>query len=92
MSRACTTSGEAARAYECCQPRFTSSLSEEHFLAPRHLRIYQVSPALLSAGGAGIGTGELSQRAGWNYVRDIAVTGQVDVNLATLLPSAAPPA
>ena len=67
-------------------PRFTSSLSEEHFLAPGDIyAIYQVSPALLSAGGAGIGTGANchSVPAG-TTCGDIAVTGQVDVNLADI--------
>jgi hypothetical protein len=67
-------------------PRFTSSISGNHFIAPGDIyTIYQVSPTLLSAGGAGIGT-----RAGCTVVApathcgDIAVTGQVDINLADI--------
>jgi subtilase family serine protease len=68
-------------------PRFTSSISEDHFVAPGDIyAIYQVSSTLLSAGGAGIGTA----RTGCTVVApltqcaDIAVTGQVDIYLADI--------
>src|ERR1017187_3494352 len=67
-------------------PRFTSSISNQHFLAPGDIyAIYQVSPALLSAGGAGIGTGANchSVPAG-TTCGDLAVTGQVDIYLADI--------
>src|ERR1039457_2912131 len=67
-------------------PRFTSSISNQHFLAPGDIyAIYQVSPALLSAGGAGIGTGANchSVPAG-TTCGDVAVTGQVDISLADI--------
>lgn len=62
-------------------PRFTSSLSEQHYLAPGDIyAIYDVSSALLAAGGGGIGTGSNchSVPAG-TTCGDIAVTGQVDI-------------
>jgi subtilase family serine protease len=68
-------------------PRFTSSISEDHFVAPGDIyAIYQVSSTLLSAGGVGIGTA----RTGCTVVApltqcgDIAVTGQVDIYLADI--------
>src|ERR1035441_5705858 len=65
---------------------FTSSISEDHFVAPGDIyAIYQVSSTLLSAGGAGIGTGANchSVPAG-TTCGDIAVTGQVDIYLADI--------
>jgi subtilase family serine protease len=67
-------------------PHFTSSISEDHFVAPGDIyAIYQVSSTLLSAGGAGIGTGANchSVPAG-TTCGDIAVTGQVDIYLADI--------
>lgn len=63
------------------KPEFTSSISNNHYLAPGDIyTIYNVSPALLSAGGAGIGTGVVNcHSVSPAPCGDIAVTGMVDI-------------
>jgi hypothetical protein len=67
------------------KPAFTSSVSGAHYLAPGDIyTIYDMNP-LLTAGtnGAGIGTGANCHSAPTGTTcGDIAVTGQVDINLA----------
>ena len=69
------------------QPQYTSSVSGNHYLAPGDIyTIYDMNPLLsASINGAGIGTGTkcLSVPAG-TTCGDIAVMGQVDINLADI--------
>jgi subtilase family serine protease len=81
-SPACTTSASS----RICAPasssrKYTSSVSQSHFVAPGDIyTIYNVNPLLTTYTGAGVGTGANchSLPAG-TLCGDIAVTGQVDL-------------
>jgi hypothetical protein len=61
-------------------PRFTSSVSGGHFIAPGDIySIYNMNPLLGTNTGAGVGTGANCHSVNSLPCGDIAVTGQVDI-------------
>lgn len=64
------------------QPQYTSSVSGGHYIAPGDFyTIYDVN-SLISSGITGAGVGQCSTQPAGTVCGDIAIVGQVDLNLA----------